>query len=120
MLKRYKGFLDIEYGPEVTSAVFLYPPMYSEHHNRPNDAIPTKIQPIKKKRLLTNEILSHALEEKMIMISKMIAKMRVMGRRILSEIECDDIDITPFILCRTYIIQQLIAKLICGNKAFDP
>jgi hypothetical protein len=120
MLKRYKGFLDTEYGPEVTSVVFLYPPMYSEHHNRPNDAIPTKIQPIKKKRLLTNEILSHALEEKMIMISKMTAMMRVMGRRILSKIECDDIDITPFCLCRTYIIQQLIAKLVRGNKACEP
>jgi hypothetical protein len=99
MLKKYKGFLDIEYGPEVTSIVFLYPPMYREHHSRPNDAIPTKIQPIKKKRLLTNEILSHALEEKMIMISKMTAMMRVMGRRILSKIECDDIDITQFFLC---------------------
>jgi len=99
MLKKYKGFLDIEYGPVVTSVVFLYPPMYSEHHNRPNDATPTKIQPIKKKRLLTNEILSHALEEKMIMISKMTAKTLVIGMRVFSTNECADINIAPFFSC---------------------
>jgi hypothetical protein len=44
--------------------------MYREHHNLPNEAMPTRIQPNKKKTLLVNEIASHLLEVKRMIINK--------------------------------------------------
>jgi hypothetical protein len=47
--------------------------MYREHHNRPKEAIPTRMQPARKKILLTKDIPSHLLEVKRIKTNKMSA-----------------------------------------------
>jgi hypothetical protein len=57
-------------------------------------------------------MLSHALEDKMIMISKMTAKTLVRGMRVFSKIECDDINVAPFLLC-PYCFDILVKRFHC-------
>ena len=52
----------MEYGPSVTKLSVLQPAIYKEHHNRPNEAIPTKIIPMKNKIVLKKgALISQAL-----------------------------------------------------------
>ncbi len=84
-LKKYKGFLEIEYGPVVIKVLLLYPEIYKAHQSLPTVARPTITAPTRNIIPQIMGVSSHRLSEKTSRHTRIAVKSLVTNMRYFLE-----------------------------------